>query len=179
MITRTACFRTANGSEPGKSGLGEHSSLSLEDLVEHFDQKINSVLKDLNENTSSMAPVKLRSQDEIMSESQVWWTLTGNYGNILPLDFNKTQVRRQEVRALGLDEEGRGPGAAADDEGAPSSAADSADEEEEVRQALDLHQVMPEHVQLQGEQPPLSADQVIEEIDEMMQVGAACSASHS
>lgn len=89
--------------EKSSNDLGEHLSVSLEDLVGNFDQKVNNVLKDLNENTNQMAPVQVRSQDEIMSESQVWWTLTGNYGNILPLDFNKSQIRKNEIDVLTLE----------------------------------------------------------------------------
>ena len=47
-----------------------HLASSLEDLVGCFDQKVNQVLKDLGENTNQMAPVQIRTQDEIMSESQ-------------------------------------------------------------------------------------------------------------
>jgi hypothetical protein len=45
-------------------------AVSLENLVEHFDQSVNKVLKDMSESTNQMAPVHLRSEDEIMSESQ-------------------------------------------------------------------------------------------------------------
>lgn len=45
-------------------------SVSLENLVETFDQKITTVLKNLDENTNQMAPVQVRTQDEVMSESQ-------------------------------------------------------------------------------------------------------------
>lgn len=38
-----------------------------------------------------------------------------------------------------------------------------------MREALDLHQLISEHVRVEGEVPPISAEQVIEEIDEMMQ----------
>lgn len=48
----------------------ENLSGSLEDLVGTFDQKISQCFKDLNEATEDLAPVQVRSQDEIMSESQ-------------------------------------------------------------------------------------------------------------
>ena len=28
-----------------------------------------------------------------MNECQVWWTLTGNFGNIMPIDWSKTYTR--------------------------------------------------------------------------------------
>jgi len=138
---------------------GENLAVSLEDLVENFDQNVNKVLKDMSENTTQMAPVQVRSQDEIMSESQVWWTLTGQYGTILPLDFNKTQIRRNQIEALQLDTPRALP-----DEGILGGA-----EEEDLRQNMDLHQMISEQTSINHESLPVSADQVIEEIDEMMQ----------
>ncbi|KAI6228781.1 Unc-76 [Aphelenchoides fujianensis] len=149
------------------AGLGEQLSVSLEDLVGNFDQKVNNVLRDMTETTDNMAPVQVRTEDEIMSESQVWWTLTGNYGNILPLDFNKTHIRRNQIEALGLEDTPR----ALADEGADCNEDEM--DEEELRQSMDLHRMISEHVHLDHEGPPVSADQVIEEIDEMMQASAS------
>ncbi|VDM49819.1 unnamed protein product [Toxocara canis] len=47
----------------------ENLSGSLEDLVGTFDQKISHCFRDLAEDTEQMAPVQVRTQDEIMSES--------------------------------------------------------------------------------------------------------------
>ncbi|TKR86670.1 hypothetical protein L596_011215 [Steinernema carpocapsae] len=137
-------------------------SESLEDLVGTFDQKINHCLKDLDENTQQMAPVQIRTQDEVMSESQVWWTLTGNYGNILPLDFSKTLTRQHQLESLNLrpNKEGR--------ESVSDAGFDMA-EEEDLRHAMDMHQLVAQHSLLSGESPPQTADQVIEEIDQMLQ----------
>ena len=30
---------------------------------------------------------QVRSQEEIMNECQVWWTITGNFGNMMPIDW--------------------------------------------------------------------------------------------
>ncbi|XP_003367699.1 conserved hypothetical protein [Trichinella spiralis] len=45
---------------------------SLEDLVSHFDKKISDCLKNFNENTDNIAPVQMRSQDEVMNESHFY-----------------------------------------------------------------------------------------------------------
>lgn len=45
-------------------------STSLQDLVESFDKNVAGVLKDMNKCTEQIAPVKIRSQEEIMNESQ-------------------------------------------------------------------------------------------------------------
>ncbi len=31
--------------------------------------------------------LQVRSQEEIMNECQVWWTITGNFGNMMPIDW--------------------------------------------------------------------------------------------
>lgn len=43
-------------------------------------------------------------------------------------------------------------------------------DEDELRQNMDLHQMISENITLNHESPPVSADQVIDEIDQMMQV---------
>lgn len=136
----------------------ENLSGSLEDLVGTFDQKITQCFKDLNEDTEDLAPVRARSQDEIMSESQIWWTLTGNFGNMPPLDFSKTQARQLQIPALNLNprKESSDPGI------------DLSEEDEELRSALDMHQLISQHGPLL-DSPPQTADQVIEEIDQMLQ----------
>ncbi|VIO98203.1 Uncharacterized protein BM_BM1893 [Brugia malayi] len=136
----------------------ENLSGSLEDLVGTFDQKISHCFKDLNKATEEIAPIQVRSQDEIMSESQIWWTLTGNFGNMPPLDFSKTQTRRLQLPALDL----QGPRKENSDLGIDLS------EDEELRSALDMHQLISQRGPL-SESPPQTADEVIEEIDQMLQ----------
>uniref|UniRef100_A0A915BBI4 Uncharacterized protein n=1 Tax=Parascaris univalens TaxID=6257 RepID=A0A915BBI4_PARUN len=138
---------------------GENLSGSLEDLVGTFDEKISHCFRDLAEDTEHMAPVQVRTQDEIMSESQIWWTLTGNFGNMLPLDFSKTQTRQLQLPALNLQPRKEGSGS---DPGVDVS------EDEELRGALDMHQLICQHGPL-SDSPPQTADQVIEEIDQMLQ----------
>ncbi|MFH4977978.1 hypothetical protein AB6A40_004687 [Gnathostoma spinigerum] len=80
----------------------DNMSGSLEDLVGTFDQKITQIFKDMGETTEEMAPVQVRTQDEIMAESKIWWTLTGNLGNMTPLDYAKTEARQLQIPALNL-----------------------------------------------------------------------------
>ncbi|VDP18654.1 unnamed protein product [Heligmosomoides polygyrus] len=55
------------GEEPR---MHEDLSSSLEDLVGNFDERINSCLKNPDVNTEDIAPVQIRTQDEVMAESQ-------------------------------------------------------------------------------------------------------------
>lgn len=34
----------------------------------------------------------------------MWWTITGNFGNILPIDWSKTYARKMQLPALNLNE---------------------------------------------------------------------------
>merc|ERR1712008_76534 len=96
-----------------------------------------------------------------MNDCQMWWTITGNFGNILPIDWSKTYTRQQYLPTLNLNE--------AKDNGNNSSDEGEGGEEEDVAQDLDLH-----HLILTGlnEEPVKSAEEVIREIDDIMQEGS-------
>jgi hypothetical protein len=56
--------------EDKSSSTSANFSSSLQDLVESFDKNVGAMLKDMSKNSEQIAPVKIRSQEEIMSESQ-------------------------------------------------------------------------------------------------------------
>ena len=37
-----------------------------------------------------------------MNECQVWWTLTGNFGNMMPIDWSKSTARAKQLETLNL-----------------------------------------------------------------------------
>lgn len=82
-----------------------------------------------------------------------------------PLEFNASQIRRQQLKALGI---GDTPVDAGYDEGEGD---EPPEDEEELRDRLDLHQLLGQHSSLANgnEHAPLTAEQVIEEIDEIYQ----------
>ena len=65
--------RTNNGSDRNESDVGgnfgETASGSLEDLVNSFDERISKCFNN-NEEVEAMAPVQIRTQDEIMNDCQ-------------------------------------------------------------------------------------------------------------
>ncbi|GMT12420.1 hypothetical protein PFISCL1PPCAC_3717, partial [Pristionchus fissidentatus] len=146
--------------DAAKSNLNDDLSGSLEDLVGNFDRKINHCLRDLGESTEEMAPVVVRTQDEIMSESQLWWTLTGNFGTMLPLDVSQMKTRKLLVNSLDLN-------SARTDKSDIMSSLDGS-EDEDLRNALDMHQLVAQGSPMSADSPPQTADQVIEEIDQML-----------
>lgn len=60
----------SNNPSPDMETFSETFSGSLEDLVGHFDEKITHCLKNFTESTEAIAPVQVRTQEEIMNESQ-------------------------------------------------------------------------------------------------------------
>ncbi|VEN61240.1 unnamed protein product [Callosobruchus maculatus] len=90
----------------------------------------------------------------------MWWTLTGNFGNILPIDWSKSYARKLQINALHLEQEPRTP--ADDDIDSLSS------EDEQVAGDLDMHALILGGLGNQEQEPLKTADEVIREIDDMI-----------
>ncbi|XP_066245082.1 fasciculation and elongation protein zeta-2 [Euwallacea similis] len=136
----------------------ETFSGSLEDLVNTFDEKITKCFGNYEESVEKLAPVQVRSQEEIMNECQMWWTITGNFGNILPIDWSKSYARKLQIDSLHLEQQPQTP----DDD------LDLSSEDEQVASDLDMHALILGGIQ-QDNEPLKTADEVIQEIDDMMQ----------
>ncbi|CAK5025922.1 unnamed protein product [Meloidogyne enterolobii] len=157
----------------GSSTSNSMISTSLQDLVESFDKNVSGVLKDMNKCTEQIAPVKIRSQEEIMNESQFWWTLTGNYGSLPPIDFHQSVIRRNQMAALDLkvpkrNHEGTTPTG-------PDSFSDTDSGEDDDSDGKNDSQRFDFHAAAASigtdALPPVNADRVIEEIDDIIQAG--------
>ncbi|ERE68103.1 fasciculation and elongation protein zeta-2-like protein [Cricetulus griseus] len=85
----------------------------------------------------------------------IWNALTDNYGNVMPVDWKSSHTRALHLLTLNLSEKGM----------SDSLLFDTSDEEE-LREQLDMHSII---VSCVNEEPLFTADQVIEEIEEMMQ----------
>ncbi|MCL4122681.1 UNVERIFIED_CONTAM: hypothetical protein GTU68_061518 [Idotea baltica] len=94
----------------------------------------------------------------------MWWTITGNFGNILPIDWSKTYTRQKYLPVLNLNEKRAMEGNSSESV-TPSP---REDEDEEVAQDLDLHQLILAGMHQENE-PVKSAEEVIKEIDDIMQ----------
>lgn len=87
---------------------------------------------------------------------RTWWTITGNFGNILPIDWSKSYARKLQLPALNLNERAKSE-RLDDPEGS---------DEEDLAKDLDLHALILSSLQ---QEPIFTAEQVLEEIDEIMQ----------
>lgn len=132
---------------------------SLEDLVNTFDEKITKCFGNYEQSLEEIAPVQVRSQDEIMSECQMWWTITGNFGNILPIDWSKTYARKIHVPTLQLN---TSPGRFNFNE-----IHDLSSEDEAVANDLDMHALILGGIHADAD-PIKTADEVIKEIDDII-----------
>ncbi|XP_063292828.1 fasciculation and elongation protein zeta-1 isoform X4 [Pelobates fuscus] len=119
---------------------------SMEDLVNEFDEKLNVCFRNYNTKTENLAPVKnhlqIQEDEEHLRDEEVWDALTDNY---IPLTGEKW--RDQSLESLN---------------GNMSESEFHEKEEEELNEKSEVDSGI-------NEEPLLTADQVIEEIEEMMQ----------
>ncbi|XP_062561025.1 fasciculation and elongation protein zeta-2 [Armigeres subalbatus] len=137
---------------------------SLEDLVNTFDEKITKCFGNYEQSVEELAPVQVRSQDEIMSECQMWWTITGNFGNILPIDWSKTYARQMHVPTLKL--------TSSSDRTNYNDIQDLSSEDEAVANDLDMHALILGGLHTDND-PIKTAEEVIKEIDDIMDESAS------
>ncbi|XP_045480640.1 fasciculation and elongation protein zeta-2 [Harmonia axyridis] len=159
-ITQNKKNILSNGEVPSVAdNFTETFSGSLEDLVNTFDDKITKCFGNYEESVEKLAPVQVRTQEEIMNECQMWWTITGNFGNILPIDWSKSYARKLHMPALNLNEKGSST---------PEDELELSSEDEAVASDLDMHALILNGIH-QDTEPLKTADEVIQEIDDMMQ----------
>lgn len=90
----------------------------------------------------------------------MWWTITGNFGNILPIDWSKSYARQMHMPALQLNQQ---PSIGSPDD----EMNDLSSEDEAVANDLDMHALILGGLHTDDE-PIKSADEVIKEIDDIM-----------
>lgn len=89
----------------------------------------------------------------------MWWTITGNFGNILPIDWSKSYARQMHMPALQLNQ----PAASTPDD----ELNDLSSEDEAVANDLDMHALILGSLHTEDE-PIKSAEEVLKEIDDIM-----------
>ncbi|XP_010594167.2 fasciculation and elongation protein zeta-2 isoform X2 [Loxodonta africana] len=101
------------------------------------------------------AAVRPITERSLLQGDEIWNALTDNYGNVMPVDWKSSHTRTLHLLTLNLSEKGI----------SDSLFFDTSDDEE-LREQLDMHSII---VSCVSEEPLFTADQVIEEIEEMMQ----------
>nr|XP_040016282.1 fasciculation and elongation protein zeta-2 isoform X2 [Gasterosteus aculeatus aculeatus] len=155
-----------NAGEPS-SGLDDFSDLdhsfsgeicsfkSMEDLVQDFDEKLTVCFRNYNTATENIAPVKPITEEDYLKDDHVWNALTDNYGNVMAVDWKTSHTRSLHLPTLNISEH----------EKSNQQSLDLSDDEE-LRDQMDMHSII---VSCISDEPLFTAEQVIEEIEEMMQ----------
>ncbi|XP_039981582.1 fasciculation and elongation protein zeta-2 isoform X2 [Xiphias gladius] len=128
---------------------------SMEDLVHDFDEKLTVCFRNYNTTTENIAPIKPISEDSYLKDDEVWTALTDNYSNVMPVDWKTSHTRSLHLPTLNLTER----------EKLDNQSLDLSDDEE-LREQMDMHSII---VSCINDEPLFTAEQVIEEIEEMMQ----------
>ncbi|XP_037393824.1 fasciculation and elongation protein zeta-2 isoform X2 [Pygocentrus nattereri] len=154
-------------SNAGDAGLEELSDLersfsgeicsfkSMEDLVHDFDEKLTVCFRNYSATTENIAPVKPISEENFLKDDEIWNALTDNYGNVMPVDWKTSHTRSLHLPTLNLCQQTKVDNINLD-----------LSDDEELREQMDLHSII---VSCVNEEPLFTAEQVIEEIEEMMQ----------
>lgn len=128
---------------------------SMEDLVHDFDEKLTVCFQNYNTKTENIAPIKPITEETFLKDDDVWNALTDNYGNVMPVDWKTSHTRSVHLPTLNLQEQGK----------LDNMPLDLSDDEE-LREQMDMHSII---VSCINNEPLFTAEQVIEEIEEMMQ----------
>ncbi|KAJ3607280.1 hypothetical protein NHX12_026791 [Muraenolepis orangiensis] len=117
----------------------------MEELVQDFDQKLTGCFRDYDAAaTENTAPVQPITEEHFLKDDEVWNALADNYGNVMPVNWKTSHTRTLHLPTLNL----------------------RPHEDEELREQMDMHSII---VSCVNDEPLFTAEQVIEEIEEMMQ----------
>ncbi|XP_039574853.1 fasciculation and elongation protein zeta-2 isoform X1 [Passer montanus] len=103
----------------------------------------------------SRVPLRPLTEQSALQDDEIWNALTDNYGNVMPVDWKSSHTRALHLPTLNLSEKGVNDNMNLD-----------LSDDEELREQLDMHSII---VSCINEEPLFTAEQVIEEIEEMMQ----------
>uniref|UniRef100_A0A665V3U0 Si:ch211-57i17.1 n=1 Tax=Echeneis naucrates TaxID=173247 RepID=A0A665V3U0_ECHNA len=133
------------------------SSSGLDDFSDLDNSFSGEILcfRNYNTTTENIAPIKPISEDNYLKDDEVWNALTDNYGNVMPVDWKTSHTRSLHLPTLNLTEH----------EKLDNQSLDLSDDDE-LREQMDMHSII---VSCISDEPLFTAEQVIEEIEEMMQ----------
>ncbi|XP_074540386.1 fasciculation and elongation protein zeta-2 isoform X4 [Halichoeres trimaculatus] len=145
---------------PGGTGVFK----SMEDLVNDFDEKLSACFHNFDAKTDSIAPVSVIGEDTLLEKDEIWNALTSNYGCVMPVDWKKSRTCSLHIPTFNLKEKPK------------TDVTAELSDDEELREQLDMHSII---VSSLADEPLFTAEQVIEEIEEMMQDSPETEAAHN
>ncbi|XP_012707824.2 fasciculation and elongation protein zeta-2 isoform X2 [Fundulus heteroclitus] len=136
---------------PGESG----GCRSTEEPVNVGDEKSAARFGNAKAEPERIGSVSVLTEETLLEKDEIWKALASNYGQVMPVDWKRSRTRSLYISTFNLEER-------------PSETDDAAElsDEDELREQLDMHSII---VSCLEQEPLVTAEQVIEEIEEMMQ----------
>uniref|UniRef100_A0A673N2X9 Fasciculation and elongation protein zeta-2-like n=1 Tax=Sinocyclocheilus rhinocerous TaxID=307959 RepID=A0A673N2X9_9TELE len=126
--------------------LAFETSPYTEDMITHFDEKLQLCFQNVNTKPDAINLLTPINEDTTLKCDEIWEALTDSYGSVMPVDWSQSKARSLHLSALDVN-------------------LDLSDDED-LREQMDMHSII---VSCINEEPLLTAEQVIEELEELMQ----------
>ncbi|XP_056119092.1 fasciculation and elongation protein zeta-2 isoform X1 [Rhinichthys klamathensis goyatoka] len=136
-------------------GISDSGSALENEIIKHFDEKLRLCFQNVDSKPDAIYPVTPINEDTSLKCDEIWNALTDNYSNVKPVDWNQSRVRSLHLSTLSLEDRPRVEAVNLD-----------LSDDEELREQMDMHSIIVSSI---IEEPLLTAEQVIEEIEELMQ----------
>ncbi|XP_051921733.1 fasciculation and elongation protein zeta-2 [Hippocampus zosterae] len=157
-----------NGDEEGsRDSQGEFgATTSTEDPVDDSSGILSLCFEDWSSTAGNSDEVTVIAEDKFLQGDEIWNALTKSHGQLTEMDRKQSRTRSLHMPAFNPEE----------NVSQTSDIAADVSEVEELREQLDMHAII---VPCLGEEPLFTAEQVIEEIEEMMQDSSDSVAEHN
>ncbi|XP_077382604.1 fasciculation and elongation protein zeta-2 isoform X2 [Festucalex cinctus] len=169
----TLCLKAVDGGgeeeeeeEEDDGDDGGPPSTSAADLVDNFDGTLSLCFGHGSPAEDNGHAVAAITEDALLQGDEIWNALTRSYGQVMVMDWRHSRTRSLHMSTFKPEE----------NSSQTSVIAADASEVEELREQLDMHAII---VSCLGEDPIFTAEQVIEEIEEMMQDSPDFEAQHN
>ncbi|XP_016399624.1 fasciculation and elongation protein zeta-2-like [Sinocyclocheilus rhinocerous] len=130
-------------------------SCCTEDMISRFHENLQSCFQNVDSKPSATNPATPMNEDTSLKRDEIWKALTDNYGSVMPVDWSQSRVRSLHLSTLSIEDRPR----------MESVNLDLSDDED-LREQMDMHSII---VSCINEEPLLTAEQVIEELEELLQ----------
>ncbi|KAM9782960.1 LOW QUALITY PROTEIN: fasciculation and elongation protein zeta-2 [Neosynchiropus ocellatus] len=138
------------------SSAGDEDFKPLGDLATEFDERLTTCFQNVEFQPDSS--VQGAEEELLLAGDEIWTQLTSHYGRVMPVDWMRSRTRSLHITSFNLPEKPR-----------PSDGEADQSDDEELREQLDMHSII---VSSLTDEPLFTAEQVIEELEEMMQDSA-------
>nr|XP_015831405.2 fasciculation and elongation protein zeta-2 isoform X2 [Nothobranchius furzeri] len=149
----------------GRTSLQESGGFGSVENLDGLDQNLSACFGNVDDKADSIA-VSVITEESLLEKDEIWNALTGSHGHVMPVDWTRSRTRSLYISTFNLEEKPR----------ETNVAAELSDDEEELREQLDMHSII---VPCLDEEPLVTAEQVIEEIEEMMQDSPDMNTEHN